>query len=998
MRSKIFIFVLAIGISIFTSLSSSYAQSGATSARLTGTVTDGQGAVIGGAIITVKDISTNVTREALTNEAGNYSVIDLLPGSYEVIINAEGFKKVSTRADLELGTTTRVNVLLETGVSTEIVEVIASPVVDPNKTQSSTNIDTIRIDNLPINRRNFLDFSLTAARVTIDRLPNNGTTATSGLSVNGQSARFNNITIDGFNNNSTATGGVRTTFSQDAVQEFQIVSDNYSAEFGRAIGGIINIVTKGGGNIFHGDLFGFVRNDETSARDAFVPFEPDFKQYQAGATLSGPIKQDKAFFFTSFERLSVKQNTIVTISDMLVASARRLGYDVNNGARPFAVGTSTVLARIEAQLNPSNRLALRYNGGFTYDGAFETFGDFNGGLVSETTGGILRLQDNAFAVSNIYVNTALKLVNETRFIYSRRQQSAGPTSNLPLIAVTAPEGRVSFGRNQVLPQLAFDRDYQIVNNVSISRDRQQIKFGVDFNYLNFKGTRLDFTKGGLGFFVPLDFAQLSGIPGLPAFTGPEAFDPALRSEAQRNFLRLFSGILPSMVPGFPAGLPLADLPISAFYLQAFGDGGAGDNSNTKFFSLFVQDDIRLRENLLVKLGLRYDLNRLRFMPKNDGNISPRIALSYTPGRLPNFNVRASYGIFFGVPPTALDIFFRNYQQGFTTVEFPFPFSILPFTQPGFKFPESNQVSPGTMPQLTEIFQYAPKVRNSYAQQANLGFAYFLDNNTEVSVSYNYVRGIKLPAPRNINPVIRPVPNNPLLSALFGRSDPTRGTIFQFQTAADSYYHAVTFQINRRLSNRFGLLAHYTLSKSIDNAVDAIRSDLERPQDPLRPDLERSLSLQDVRHRFVASGIWELSYTKNPVLRDFQVSSIMTIESGRPYNLITGVDLDGNGDAPPGDRPLRIGRNAGQTPGFATVDLRVTRAVPINERVRVQGFFEVFNLFNRVNISNIVDTFPPDVQGRFNLPPQKDGRFIVPKENFRKSFASRQCQIGLRVTF
>jgi len=197
-----------------------------------------------------------------------------------------------------------------------------------------------------------------------------------------------------------------------------------------------------------------------------------------------------------------------------------------------------------------------------------------------------------------------------------------------------------------------------------------------------------------------------------------------------------------------------------------------------------------------------------------------------------------------------------------------------------------------------------------------------------------------------------------------------------------------------------VLAHYTLSKTIDDFID-FRVDQEGSValDPLRPRNERSLSLQDVRNRFVLSGIWALDYTKNPLLRDFQISSIVTLESGRPYNLLAGVDLDRNGDNLfPGDRPDGISRNLGITPGYANVDLRLTRSISIKERYRFQGFVEAFNLFNRVNISEISRIFPPDAQGRFTLPPKDGSRFIATRDRYRNAFSPRQFQLGFRLTF
>src|SRR6185436_18695234 len=150
---------------------------------------------------------------------------------------------------------------------------------------------------------------------------------------------------------------------------------------------------------------------------------------------------------------------------------------------------------------------------------------------------------------------------------------------------------------------------------------------------------------------------------------------------------------------------------------------------------------------------------------------------------------------------------------------------------------------------------------------------------------------------NINPIVRPIPGDPVGSAIAGRVDPTRGDVFEFASVYDSYYHGVTLLINKRLTNRFGFFASYTFSKAIDNFID-IRNELQQSVDPLNPAGERGLSLQDVRSRFIFSGVWELNYTQNRFLRDFQLSSIVNLESGRPFNLLAGADLNLNGDNPP----------------------------------------------------------------------------------------------------
>lgn len=975
-------------------------SSGATSGTITGVIKDSQGAVISNAVISIEKEDTNLVFSTNSSNSGVYQATQLPPGTYKLSVTSTGFSTATTTLILTVGTTALVDIELEPGNTSDFITV-NSETLATVRTESSTNITGEKISSLPINQRNYLDFTLTVARAVMDRIPPNGTTATSGISFNGQTARGNNFTIDGISNNDIPNGAVRTTFSQEAIQEFQVVSDGYSAEFGRAIGGIINIVTKTGSNDFHGSVFGFFRNNKISAREVFTAKKVPFRQYQNGFTFSGPLKKDKAFFFISFERLSVKQNTIVSISDQVVASARRQGYPLSNGAIPFSIGNSLVLARSDINLSPFNRLAVRFNGGYKYNGSFETGGDVLGGFVSETSSGIQRLDDYSFAANNIYTNTNLNFVNEARFLYGRLTQKVDPVDvNNPATQLITDQGRAIFGRNIVLPQPSDGRFFQLVDTVSLIRDRHQIKFGGDFSFFNTIGdkTDLQLLKGGLAVFAPIDFAQASGIPGLPFFDGLATFDPTVRSSVQNNFLTAFSGLLPGLFPGFPANLPLTSLALPAVFIQGFGNSNV--STQTKLFSTFIQDDFRLKENLLVKLGLRYDFSRVTAIPNNNGNFSPRIAIAFSPQKFPKLQIRANYGIFFGSPVVANGVTATLFRNSYKVVVFPFPFSIIPFSLPNHRFADSQNIS-STVPfiaQLSQTFNFQPDYSNAYTQQAGLSSYYRLNNNTAIELSYIYVRGAKLTGSRNINPIVRPIANDPMTSAIIGRNDPSQGDIIQFQSAFDSYYHAGTISLERRLIKNFNFLASYTFSKSIDNVVDGIRPDIQPPNNPLKPGDERSLSLQDLRHRFVASATVDFNDSRYKILRDFQVSTIITLESGHPYNLLAGIDLDQNGDNPAGDRPNGISRNAGITPGFYNVNFRLTRSLQISEKYRLQGFLEVFNLFNTVNINQVNNVFFPDAQGNFNLPRQENGRFVAPREGFQSAFAPRQFQLGFRFNF
>ncbi|MBN8721506.1 MAG: TonB-dependent receptor [Acidobacteria bacterium] len=969
-----------------------YGQSaGATTGAIFGTVKDEQGAVITSANIIVRSLQTNAQNTCVSDNQGSYQLLQLRPGNYEITVQANGFLTQTVSTRLLIGVISVNNIVLSIGQNKDSVEVTDS-LVNTIKTESSTNITSENIQVLPINRRNFLDFSLTAARVTADRLPPQGVANTSGLSFNGQSARQNIINVDGLDNNDFTSGTVRATFSQEAVQEYQIISDGYSAEFGRALGGVVNIITKGGSNEFHGSNFLFIRNDEISARDAFLTNKPPFEQYQFGTSLSGPIKRDKAFFFTAFERLSVKQNNVVTIPDNTIRSIRNVGFSIRNGAIPLAVASTSVLARVDIATSSTNNLTIRFNSSGRYDGSFESFG----GIVAESAGGVQRLTENSIAVTNRYISPNTAFINETRFLYNQRDFNVLPLEDGPQVQIVSLEGLVTFGRSIIVPKRLKGKLFQFSNTTSLVKGSHQLKFGGDLIYISNR-SRLNVTASGVSIFAPLDFTGLGASTG-GIFSGLEAFDPSLRSSDQRAFLTQLSSILSTAITGFPR-LDLANLPVPVFFQQGFPPETLVP-TKPKLFAAFLQDDIRINSQLFLKVGIRYDIGRSSFVPTNNGNIAPRLSISYNPNFLPKARLSASYGLFFSVaqPENTEVVVMPNTPRNFFM---PFPFSIQAFMQPTRKFASQSAVPANIplVPQLTVGPEFQPNIRSSYTQQINLGIDYQISNKLKVELDYSFVRGLKLFRSRDINPITRPVAGNPLASFLTGRLDPNMGARVYFESAADSYYHAGSFSIGGELFTNFNLLAHYTLAKAIDNFVDFSPTiPAINPIDPLNPGRERSLSLQDVRSRFVLSGSYQTSGQKNILLKNSTLSTILNLESGRPYNLTVGGDFDMNGDFPPSDRPLGISRNAGITPGFASFDLRLTRSFAFGEKIQVQALVEAFNLFNRTNISQVDSTFPPDPQGKFNLPEKKDGRFISPPERFRNAFAPRQLQVGFRLIF
>lgn len=293
--------------------------------NLSGTVTDPQGLAIGGAHLTLKSAATGAERPTTSNAEGHYEIIGVPPGTYSLTVEAKGFATLHNASlTLVLGAAAEYNAQLQLATTASSVNVSAAPMlVDTAKTEVSTSITQRQIDDLPINGRNYINFTLLNSQAARDETPSIGAAPTSGLNFGGQRGRSNMVSVDGADADDSSVGGVRATVSQEAVQEFQVITSNYNAEYGRAMGGVVNIVTKSGSNRVHGDIFGYLRDSAIQARNPFsvdaifnpateafstVPVKQSFTRVQGGATIGGPIQKDKTFYFFSYE-ISRQQET-----------------------------------------------------------------------------------------------------------------------------------------------------------------------------------------------------------------------------------------------------------------------------------------------------------------------------------------------------------------------------------------------------------------------------------------------------------------------------------------------------------------------------------------------------------------------------------------------------------------------------------------------------------------------------------------------------------------
>jgi hypothetical protein len=801
---------------------SAFAQ-GAATGDLHVSVKDPKGNVVTNATVTVRDEAKGLERDGSSDGQGGYSVRQLVPGSYNVTVNAPGFGKVEAAGvAITVGGMAELPVTLSIAGGKEIVEVSSqADIVETSRSSTTDTIGQRRIDNLPINGRNYINFTLTDSQVVRDNAPNTGAAPTSGLNISGQRARSNLVNVDGADATDNSVNGVRSTVSQEAVQEFQIITNSYAAEYGRASGGVVNIITRSGSNDFHGDVYGYLRNRNFQAVNPFsTTSNPAYTRVQGGLAFGGPIKKDKTYYYFAYETTrrhetgfsSIGQGnfglTNVDVSPILGAPAgffpdiqatpdqaaflnnppnglppgslplyafmvgASSGIAVNGtypswfaglgpalvpaglqqfpsscnpsfafiatfapyctglpasfqtlasqqGNFPVFEGTSLYSLRIDHNVSNSNRLTLRGNvspstvTGIEVSGQDQPFGQNAYSRTSQQT-----YRDIAGVAQDTWTLGNNK-VNEFRFQFARRGLSyfyntAIPGGSDP--AVNIP-GYAYFGREPYSYIQRVEKRYQFTDNFSWTLGRHDTKFGGDFNYLPLKAT---FTVNYGGVY---DFGNqnLFGSP-FPIF---------------------------SPVQAYGLGMP-------GDFIQ--GLGSPSDSFSNKPLGLFWQDSWRVRHNLTLNYGVRYDVE---FPPKfkpptglalpayqalglqkgiqtDKNNIQPRFGLAWDPRGDGKTVVRASYGMFYDHPLLGL-YFLGDASDGSTSGQLAFGgtgfcsgagsatnLNAIPIFQGNLINPLSPQCAPSPFPQANANLFYQPNQQQF--QALNTPNSVFLNQN------------------------------------------------------------------------------------------------------------------------------------------------------------------------------------------------------------------------------------------------------------------------------
>jgi len=989
------------------------AQSRATTADLGGVVTDASKAVLPDATVKARNLATGQTRTVVTEGTGRFALPALPVGTYELTVDRAGFEPLKlSNLVLTLGASVDLELPMAiAGVVEQVTVVGNASTVDTRTSAVSKVIQQARIDALPTNGRNFIAFSVITPGVSTDQTPQQGASRTSGLTFAGQRARSNNITVDGLDNNDETVGSVRALFSQEAVKEFQVVANSFPAEFGKASGGLVNIVTKSGTNTFAGNAFGFFRDRALNSKGYFEQVDPaggaidrpkaPFKQKQFGGTFGGPFKKDRSFFFLSFERLDVLTSNFVTIDDQtpirnpLNPSAilgtpaqilRSAGFPVDTGDVPYSVVSNQVLAKADVQVRPAHDVSVRVNMATELNENIEPFG----GLVARSRAAALDSTDVMAAVADTVV-LSVHTVNELRGLVALRNQavrSLDPNCGGPCVEESqgGPTveviGVASAGRQRFTPTLRDNVRYQVVDTASYYSGPHEFKTGFDLSVIQGRRQSLPLHFGGRYIFQSASLPLVPGLPPIPV----------------------------SGIQEVALGLPIV-------YVQGYGSSGAA--YNTGDLSLFFQDRWRIRPALTLNLGVRYQKQfwasasyhpsgypGTYTFPSDNDNLAPRVALAWDPRNDKKTSVHAAYGVFhdnlitsaFGISK------YINGTDGVRTLVLLAPGAFAAWASAGHRLSESAalQMTGGRYPSVAITID--PGLKTSYAHHVAIGVDHELQGGLTFAANVIYVRGFKQLGTIDYNPVMpdlgagrRPADVN----AVAG----TSASVLQYTSFGETWYRGLTLSADKRLGGRAQFLVSYTRSSAEDNSTDFQSAFLPQnngrgrnPADPTGLPIgfnagdERGPAVQDQRHRLVASGTVLIPAA-------IQLSAIVTAGSGRPYNILVGADLNGDGDGGgtptdrarrvPGDPSTSIGRNLGTLPSQATLDLRVARRFRLRRTVTLDPMFELFNLFNRTNFTSVQNIF-----GAGSYPSSPLPTF----GQFTQAGPPRQAQLALKVTF
>jgi len=1020
---------------ILVLLTSSFSFGQAITASLQGRVADNSGAVLPKAKITVTNTETGFTRTTVTDDTGQYKITFLPVGNYKVTAQSTSFQPQTRVLALSLGDLATLDFSLSPGaVEQEVTVTSESALIEPTRTSTDSVIEQQKIENLPVNGRQFIDFALLAPGVTVGDTTSGSTDViiepVTKLSFAGQNIHYNFIAIDGADNTSTASGVQKTTPSTDAVREFRVINNTYSVQAGRAVGGIVNIITKSGTNDVHGSIYEYFRNDAMDANSELAaPGLNKLQQNQFGFSIGGPIRKGKTFYFGNYEGQRRNENPFY--NSIILANLTQINqFKANFGlpAEQLNVNRKSdydnFILKLDHSFNDRQYAFLRY---FFNDGRLTNVSPLNDGfdLPSGFKDNNLRDQSLAGSLSSTFTSN---LVNEVRYQFGHRTFDFPTVTTQPHLEVL---NTFTAGVNRGNPDFYQESRNEIVDNVTWQRGKHTISFGGDFSHVDtlesfplFYPFEADF---GCLFAAQCPFSLEAGAPQVlfferfqaPNFTEP-TFDPSvLQGQRISNAVRH----------------------------QAEGDIGHN------YGGLYIQHAWRPTSNFSMNYGLRYQFETFpsNVLNNPDKQFDPRAGFSYHLGTRYNIVIRGGAGIFHGIIPMPL-LACQEPSCGGTTGKFPgrpdennlnattrlFAFASAPnITQIalasmlGGTYPDAAPLGfcPGGTVAGCGFFGDAVIARFDqdhkapYGIQTSFGIALQPTDDSVLDISFLRSKGVHLGSFFNVN---QPDPSGQetvhnsqgqsgLKNTYFAAPGipgarsaapgfPTLYAVY-FEAASrwNSAWNGLLVDYNKRMSHHFSGGLSYTWSKGIDDGPNP--SFVLIPQDSNNLRAERAISSDSVGQRFVLNATIDGPTNVNPLLNNFHLSTIVSLQSPNYFTKFAGFDANGdifgNND--------RVGiepRNTFKGDSYQSVDLRLARTFKATEKMSVETTAEAFNVFNTVNVRffNTVYgaadfcNFNPSAQGCSATQSFLEGS---PNPNYgtpRAVFNPRQIQLALRLNF
>jgi outer membrane receptor protein involved in Fe transport len=941
---------LAVIVLAFAALSIASAQQTVNNASLSGRVVDPSGAVIADAQVTANQIATNISRTTSTSKDGRFRFPYLSLGAYTVRIHQQGFAAADRSITLTVGADFDLQISLPLAGTQTSVNVSSQPtLLETNRSEVANTISPQEIENLSLLGRNFLDLALLVPGVSPTNTASTQLFAETsavpgqGISIGSQRNFSNNFVVDGLSANDDAAGLTGTFYGLDVVREFQVVTSGGQAEFGRALGGYINMVTKSGTNALHGSLYGFLRNQRLNADNALSQSKLPITQAQYGASLGGPIVRDRTFYFVNFERKQLNQDGLITIAPANVAAINNrlqdIGYQgpqITTGLYSNPVHTNNFFAKIDHHLNDRDQFSARYS---LYDVDSQNSRGV-GSLSAISAAAGLHDLDQTIAVSNIFTISP-RTVNETRGQFTRSNLTALPNDSVgPAVSIS---GVASFGRLSASPTGRLDNLYEVVDNISHQAGNHSLRAGADFLYNDLTITFPMSNRGSYSF------------------------------SSLNNFLNGTYN--------------------NSGYTQSFGNPITPQTNPN--LGLYAQDEWKLTPSLTLNAGLRYDLQFLKSIATDTNNISPRLGFAWSPYR--TTVVRGSYGLFYDrVPLRPLSNALQSSDNATNINSSTFVTVSVSPTQTGAPtFPNILTTLPSGV--LVNFTTMAPHIQNAYSQQTSLEVEQQLSGSSSLSLSYQHLRGLHLLASVNQNTptCIAAGSNNGC------RPNAAYGNNKQYQSVGDSYYDALAVSFQQRPTRWGSYRISYNWSKAIDDVGEFFFSS---PINNFDIAEDRGLSDDDQRNRLVFDGTIHTSMQSSHGLwghlsSGFLLSTLLQYYSPLPLNITTGTNsIQGTTLRPcmPGITNCTqalpgtvIARNSGTGFNFFNMNTRLSRTFPLGERFRLEAIAEAFNALNHRN-----DLIPNGTFGTGTYPTAANSSF----GHATAVGDPRQVQLAARLTF